>query len=133
MKSIETLALIDDDETYQFIAAHTIESLDLVETLRIFSDGKEAIDFLESHLNQPKQIPDIILLDLNMPIMDGWEFLEHYLILRPNIGKKIQLYIVSSSVNPADLERAESISAVTDYFVKPLTRDKLRSILEAVT
>lgn len=133
MKPIDTLALIDDDETYQFIAAHAIESLELVETLRIFSNGKEAIDFLQSNLNQPDQVPDIILLDLNMPIMDGWEFLEEYLILQPRIGKKIHLYIVTSSVDPSDLERAERINAVTDYFVKPLTRYKLRSILEAVT
>jgi len=54
-------------------------------------------------------------------------------MLKPRIGKKIYLYIVTSSVDPSDLERADRISAVTDYIVKPLTRDKLRSILETIT
>ena|SRR6056297_2893942 len=133
MRTIEQLVLIDDDETYRFIAKHTIITLNLVDRFKIFSNGKEAIDYLRSKMDDPSQLPDVILLDLNMPVMDGWEFLERYLILRPRIGKKIYLYIVTSSVDPADLERADRISAVTDYIVKPLTRDKLRAILTAAT
>lgn len=133
MKTIDTLALIDDDETYQFIAKHTIMKLDMVDRLKIFSNGKEAIDYLHSKLHDPSQLPDVILLDLNMPVMDGWDFLERYLMLQPRIGKKINIYIVTSSVDPVDVERAERINAVTDYFVKPLTRDKLVSILETIT
>ena len=132
MKTIDTLALIDDDETYQFIAKHTIMNLNIVDRLKIFSNGKEAIDYLRSKLHDPSQLPDVILLDLNMPVMDGWDFLERYLMLEPRIGKKIHIYIVTSSVDPVDVERANRINAVTDYFVKPLTRDKLVSILESI-
>jgi CheY-like chemotaxis protein len=132
MKTIDTLALIDDDETYQFIAKHTIMNLNIVDRLKIFSNGKEAIDYLRSKLHDPSQLPDVILLDLNMPVMDGWDFLERYLMLQPRIGKKIHIYIVTSSVDPVDVERANRINAVTDYFVKPLTRDKLVSILESI-
>ena len=131
MKTIDTLALIDDDETYRFIAKHTIMNLNIVDRLKIFSNGKEAIDYLHSKLHDPSQLPDVILLDLNMPVMDGWDFLERYLMLEPRIGKKIHIYIVTSSVDPVDVERANRINAVTDYFVKPLTRDKLVSILES--
>ena len=83
-------------------------------------------------MHDPSQLPDVILLDLNMPVMDGSDFLERYLMLEPRIGKKIHIYIVTSSVDPVDVERANRINAVTDYFVKPLTRDKLVSILESI-
>ncbi|MER3318447.1 MAG: response regulator [Allomuricauda sp.] len=129
MKTIDTLYLIDDDDTYQFIVQRTLNSLNLVNSIKIFSNGKAAIDFLEATLNDIAQIPDVILLDLTMPIMDGWQFLEQYLRFRPRIGKKVVIYVVSSSIDPGDMQRAKSISEVTDYIVKPLTKSKLISML----
>lgn len=129
MNEIDTLYLVDDDDTHQFIVHRTINSINLVNRIKIFSNGKLAIDFLDEALKSKEAIPDVILLDLNMPVMDGWEFLEHYLLLKPRIDKKIYIYVVSSSVNPSDMERAELISAVTDYIVKPLSREKLIALL----
>ncbi|WP_072879007.1 response regulator [Flagellimonas taeanensis] len=129
MKTIDTLYLIDDDDTYQFIVEKTLNSLNLVNSIKIFSNGKAAIDFLEATIHDIDQIPDVILLDLTMPIMDGWQFLEQYLRFRPRIGKKVVIYVISSSIDPRDMQRAKSISEVTDYIVKPLTKTKLISML----
>ncbi len=129
MKAIDTLYLVDDDDTYQFIVERTLASFDLVKSIKIFSNGKLAIDFLEAAIDNPDQVPDIILLDLTMPVMDGWQFLENYLLLKPRIGKKITIYVVSSSIDPTDMERAKAISEVTDYIVKPLSKEKLISLL----
>lgn len=129
MKAIDTLYLVDDDDTYQFIVERTLASLDFVKSIKIFSNGKLAIDFLEAAIDDPDQVPDIILLDLTMPVMDGWQFLENYLLLKPRIGKKITIYVVSSSIDPTDMERAKAISEVTDYIVKPLSKEKLISLL----
>lgn len=129
MKTIDTLYLIDDDDTYQFIVEKTLNSLNLVNSIKIFSNGKAAIDFLEETIHDIDQIPDVILLDLTMPIMDGWQFLEQYLRFRPRIGKKVVIYVISSSIDPRDMQRAKSISEVTDYIVKPLTKTKLISML----
>ncbi|MEE1963135.1 response regulator [Allomuricauda taeanensis] len=129
MKTIDTLYLIDDDDTYQFIIEKTLNSLNLVNSIKIFSNGKAAIDFLEATIHDIDQIPDVILLDLTMPIMDGWQFLEQYLRFRPRIGKKVVIYVISSSIDPRDMQRAKSISEVTDYIVKPLTKTKLISML----
>ncbi|WP_090298219.1 response regulator [Flagellimonas zhangzhouensis] len=129
MKTIDTLYLIDDDDTYQFIVQKTLNSLNLINSIKIFSNGKAAIDFLEATLDDIAKIPDVILLDLTMPIMDGWQFLEHYLRFRPRIGKKVVIYVVSSSIDPRDMQRAKSISEVTDYVVKPLSKSKLISML----
>jgi hypothetical protein len=62
-------------------------------------------------------------------VMDGWGFLENYLLMKPAIDKKIYIYIVSSSINPMDVERARSISDVTDYVVKPITKNKFIDML----
>lgn len=132
MREIDTLLLVDDDDTYQFIMERTLANLSFIRSLKIFSNGKEAIDFLESNLEDMDKIPDVILLDLAMPIMDGWGFLENYLLLKPRIGKKIIIYVVTSSIDPMDLERARSISEVTDFVVKPLTKDKLIHLLNSL-
>jgi CheY-like chemotaxis protein len=130
MKTIESLYLIDDDDTFQFLAQRTIEETKIVKQIRIFSNGKEAIDFLEKTITNLELLPEVILLDLSMPIMDGWGFLENFLLLKPRIGKKIYIYIVSSSINPSDLERAQAISEVTDYVVKPITKDKFIALIK---
>lgn len=132
MKEIDTLYLVDDDDTYQFIVERTITNLNLVKSIKIFSNGKLAIDFLEATLGNPDQVPDVILLDLTMPVMDGWGFLENYLLLKPRIGKKIIIYVVSSSIDPIDIQRTQAISEVTDYIVKPLTREKLIAMLNSL-
>lgn len=130
MKQFESAYVIDDDDTYQFIVQRTIEQTKLVKQIRVFSNGLEAIRFFEASLINGESLPDIILLDLTMPIMDGWGFLEDYVALRPRVGKKIIVYIVSSSINPVDVERARSISALTDYVVKPLTIEKFVELLQ---
>ena len=95
-----------------------------------FDDGEKAIRFITSALDKDDigVLPDVIFLDINMPIMDGWEFLEEYLRLKPRIGKKIVIYVVSSSIDMRDLDRARSISEVSDYIIKPISNKRLVSI-----
>jgi CheY-like chemotaxis protein len=80
---------------------------------------------LEENKSNPEALPEIILLDLSMPVMDGWQFLDAFTKLNPKIGKKITIYICSSSISPDDVTRSKTISAVTDYIIKPITKDKL--------
>lgn len=129
MKKIETLYVIDDDDTYQFIIRKVVEETRLVDQIKLFSNGKEALTFLESAISEKKTLPDVILLDISMPVMDGWEFLENFILLNPKVGKKIIIYLVSSSVNPRDVEKARSIAEVTDYVVKPIIKEKLIELI----
>ncbi|MFN6945767.1 MAG: response regulator [Cytophagaceae bacterium] len=132
MNKINTLYLVDDDSIFQFLTSKIIKDTQLVDQLKIFSNGLEAINFLKSVSGDPEKLPEIILLDLAMPIMDGWQFLEEYMLLQPRLGKKIVIYIVSSSIDPSDLQRAASINAVTDYVVKPISKAKLIELIKSL-
>ena len=132
MKKFETVYIIDDDNSYQFVTKKTIEATSLVQQIKIFPNGKEAIDFLEKAIDAPELLPDLILLDLSMPVMDGWDFLENFLLMKPTIGKSIKIYIVSSSISPVDIGRANNISDVTDYIVKPITKDTIFNLFQTM-
>jgi CheY-like chemotaxis protein len=125
MKKINTVCIVDDDDIYQFTVKHEIERTHLVDQVKSFSDGEQAIHFLKQAAHIPALLPDILFLDINMPIMDGWDFLDEFAQLNHDLDKKITIYMVSSSNNQKDVERAKRFDEVTDYLIKPVTRDKL--------
>jgi CheY-like chemotaxis protein len=133
MNTINSMCLVDDDEVFTFLTKIIIEETNRVKNVRVFANGLKAMLFLEDALErEPENIPDIILLDINMPIMDGWEFLESYLLLAPKIKKKVTIYVVSSSISYYDVEKAKSISEVTDYFIKPVTKEMFIEMFDNV-
>ncbi len=122
--------IIDDDSMYVNLVKKIIEAKNLCQNLMVFQNGKDALNYFEVILNNldKNSIPEIIFLDLNMPVMDGWEFLDNFIKIKNKLEKTITLYIVSSSINPVDVERAKSINSVKDYLVKPVTMEDLESI-----
>jgi len=125
MNKIKTLALVDDDAVFVYLTKIAIEETNLVDLIKVFENGLEAITFLEENKDNLAELPEVILLDLSMPIMNGWQFLEEFVMLNPSIGKKITIYVCSSSISPDDVNKAKSISEVTDFIVKPITKEKL--------
>ena len=132
MCSIDNIAIIDDDEIYQYASKKIIKSTNRVKNIHVFSNGQEAIDFFQDNLNDTTSLPDLILLDLHMPIIDGWQFLEKYRSFKEKIDKKITIYIITSSMNPDDLIIARGISEVTNYLVKPITLEMFTNILDSI-
>jgi CheY-like chemotaxis protein len=132
MNQIELLCVIDDDDVYQFTVKKMVQKAGVANKIISFRDGEKAILFFEEIIQKSNkdEFPDVILLDINMPIMDGWEFIENYLLLKPKIGKKILIYMVSSSVHEADVVKANSISEISDYIVKPITRENMFEIVK---
>lgn len=130
MTTLKTLTLVDDDDIFVFLTTKIIEQTNLVDLIKGFGNGLDAINFLKENKNNVDALPDIILLDLSMPIMNGWQFLEEYNKLNPTIGKKITIYICSSSISPDDITRAKTISEVSDYIIKPITKDKLIDLIK---
>jgi len=129
MNKIKILFFVDDDEVFTFLTTDIIEQTNLVDRIKIFENGLDAINFLKENKDTLEELPEIIFLDLSMPIMNGWQFLDEYRKLSPKIGKKIMIYVFSSSISPDDIERAKTISEVADYIIKPINNDKLIEVL----
>jgi CheY-like chemotaxis protein len=126
MKKLNKIYIVDDDELYQFITKMIIEETQSVSEIKTFSNGQAAIDGLQADMND-KTCPEIIFLDLTMPVMDGWGFLQKY--KTSNTCRDAKIYVVSSSVNPVDVEKAKSHPTVSDYLLKPFTKEKFQSLL----
>ena len=130
MNKVKTLGIVDDDTIYTFLVKKTIEQTNLVNTIKVFENGLDAIEFLKKNADNYDALPEIILLDLSMPVMDGWEFLEEYILLSPKLDRKITIYIISSSISPFDIAKAKSISFVTDFIIKPVSKEKFIEIFK---
>lgn len=124
--------IIDDDEIYLFSVKKVIEINKLSEKVLEFKNGQEAIEFFTRNSSDHESLPDVIFLDINMPVMNGWEFIEEFRKIKPGISKDISLFVVSSSVDKTDVDKAKSLPAVQDYIPKPLTANQLRNIYNAV-
>lgn len=123
--------IIDDDIIYQKIINRLIQKSGVFSTHSSFMNGKEAITTLSKTLeNNEDCIPDIILLDINMPIMDGWEFMEEIKIIKSKINKQIIIYIVSSSISLEDRNKSKTFTDISGYIPKPISVEDLISIVE---
>ncbi len=127
MKKIDIACIIDDDPIFVFGAKKIMQYADFCTAFMIFHNGSEALINLKSIISAGDQLPDIILLDLNMPVMDGWQFLEEFTKIKT--AKKITIYIITSSVDPADVLKAKQYDNVNNYIVKPITLETLRELL----
>lgn len=121
--------VIDDDIIYQTIINKLIQKSGVFSTHSSFMNGKEAINSLNNSLEDNSHLPDIILLDINMPVMDGWEFMEEIKKIKSKIGKHIQIYIVSSSIAIEDKNKSKTFGDIIGYIPKPVSINDLLSII----
>ena len=117
--------IVDDDAIYQIIVNKIIQRSDMFSAISTFKNGKEAIDNLHNAIENKADLPDIILLDINMPIMDGWEFMEELGLIKPRFSKEIVVYIVSSSIAVEDKNKSKSYENILGYLSKPVTVNDL--------
>jgi CheY-like chemotaxis protein len=129
MKQLK-IFIIDDDSVISFLAKKTIDATNVSSKIRDFQEGCEALAFLKEFCDAAEELPDIILLDISMPIMDGWHFLEEYALLMPKMSKKNNLYMFSSSISQIDIERAKNNPLVKDYIFKPLQKERFLEMIE---
>ncbi|WKN45846.1 response regulator [Tunicatimonas pelagia] len=125
---INLVLLIDDNDTDNFISRRVIELTAFAERVVVKSSGQQALDYLQENAQSPDEIPDLIFLDINMPIMDGFMFLYEFETLPSEIQQKPKVIILSSSEDRRDVDKIITNQAVIKYITKPLTQSDLEVI-----
>ncbi len=124
--------IIDDDQVYQFVMKRTIENTGLIKSIVQFYNGEEAITYFKEKRDFAGELPELILLDINMPFMNGWQFLDEFIKIDFKNKYKSTIYIVSSSSTTEDMNKAKEYSVVSGYQIKPITRDRFEQIVYSI-
>ncbi|MEM7368883.1 MAG: response regulator [Bacteroidota bacterium] len=128
---LKRVLIIDDDEINNFICIKNMKEIQFAEHVSYCLRADEGLrELTEALQHRPEDIPDVIFLDINMPSMNAWEFLQEYKKMVESFPKPVMLFILSSSVYRKDIERSVNHDTVSDYIIKPLTREILLQIKE---
>ncbi len=124
---IRSLYVIDDDKIYHFLLKNLLKQNNIDVKSTFFQNGQDAIEHIKSV--DADNLADLILLDVNMPIMNGWQFLEEYIKVMDTLDKLPVIYMISSSNNEVDINKAREFSGmVKDYFLKPICKEDIDKI-----
>ncbi len=121
------ILVVDDDSIANFLIERIVQSTGLAGNISKALNGREALTYLKPN-GAPKKKPQVILLDLNMPLMNGFEFIKAYQELDIEGKEDILIILVTSSDNPSDIEKAKELG-IKYYLTKPLSADTIKSIL----
>lgn len=126
MRSINSIFVVEDDPISSFVIKLAIDQHPAFMECKEFKNGQVAVEYLSVN-NEVTFLPELILLDINMPIMDGWDFLDMFSNMP--VSKNIPVVMLTSSINPDDMKKAQSHELVRGFLSKPLNKEKLDEIL----
>lgn len=126
--AIDLVMLVDDNDTDNFISKRIIQLTHFARQIEIKNSGKSALEYLEENLNHIEKIPNLIFLDINMPIVDGFVFLIEFEKFPSNIKDKCKIIILSSSDNKRDIDKIINNKLVIKFLTKPLTADAVKLV-----
>lgn len=124
----KTVWLVDDDELSNYINGSILKNQNFAQSITTFTSIQEAFIALDLAVQADVNFPDLIFLDLEMPGLDGWDFLKYFSLLPKAVKEKCRLYMLSSSINFADAIKVKEYEDVRDFIEKPLTLEKLQTI-----
>ena len=130
MPKCNCILLVDDDDISNFINQRVVLNCNIADYVHVVKNVLEALAFIRKQCNQSNdtpKCPDVVLLDVKMPIMDGFEFLLEFETTEKHLIDIIKIILLTSSNNPSDIERAKEFT-IAGYINKPLTADKLNEV-----
>lgn len=128
MKKLSSILLVDDDETTNFVNQMLLEDMAVAQRVLVANNGKEALDLIRLQ-SDDGYFPELILLDINMPVMDGFEFLEAYEAQAFAWKQSVTIFVLTTSTNPGDIARLNE-TPINGFLNKPLTEEKVFHLLE---
>ena len=131
MAAISCTLLVDDDDTTNFLNQKLLQRMAICDQVLVAGNGQEALNLLHAHcepLTSPA-CPALILLDINMPLMNGIDFLKAYAQRPARENPTVVIIMLTTSLNPTDVEQIQGLP-IAGYLTKPLTRDKINQLLE---
>lgn len=124
-----TVWFVDDNPIFLLTATQMFKLLKCNCRLLTFSNGEMAVNYLETIKACREELPDLVLLDVNMPVMDGWAFLDY---LRQADISFLSIYLLTSSIDLVDIERAKHYPNLSGYLTKPLTKEAVKNLLDTI-
>lgn len=125
---LKHILLIDDNDMDNYISNYIINKNNVTEKITMKTSAIDALEYLNTLQTNPKEFPDLIFLDIRMPVMDGFDFLEEFIKFPQAINKQCDVVILSSSNHQKDIDRALQYSVVKKYFTKPLESSMLEDL-----
>lgn len=132
MKKLGCVLLIDDSDADNFIHTRRLNKMEVAREIVVRANGREGLQYFTTPLpdgSHPTR-PDLLFLDINMPVMDGWEFLDEYQNLPEDRRARVTIAMLTSSIGDPDYARSRSYSVVDGHESKPLTKEKITTLLD---
>ena len=126
---VKRVCIIDDDPIFVYGIKRIMNEIDFCDEIIVYTNGESALKDLGTLVREGKKLPDIILLDLDMPVMDGWVFLDDFIKIPNHNQEHLSLYILTSSINPSAIEKVKKYPIVNNFISKPVTISDLKHIL----
>lgn len=129
---MKKVLLIDDDAISNFLSKSMIEKSGVFEKVEVFNSAVKALDYLKKQETEKEDFPEVILLDVMMPVMDGFAFLDELIRFESDSSKKVKVCMLTSSLDPKDKQQADSYPQVIDFMSKPINQEKIRKFVEMI-
>ncbi len=133
MQKINSILLIDDDDTTNFLNKRLFQKMDIADELQVARNGRDALEYIEKYCHplpgEGPRIPKLILLDINMPVMNGFGFLSAFEQLECEGKEEVIIVVLTTSLNPKDVTAIQQ-SGVKDFINKPLTREMVTTLVQ---
>lgn len=130
--SKKLIMLVDDNDTDNYLNKTVIERAGISNEIVIKNSGSSALEYFQKNMDNPSMVPDLLFLDINMPIVDGYGFLKEFKTYPTSIKNKCNIVVLSSSSNKNDFTRMSEDHLVENYLIKPLSREDLKNLKENV-